>query len=171
MTEFRFEEIVMDMSERPDQAYTKQVENRTEYTEGRSTSFEEEWEALKTTHQVIPSYVPDPINAVRNEGGDLLQYSMEWMDFDSRIEYALEDGFDEDTVLNAYAELEEVISVMHQHPDLVPHGDLIGNTFIVDGSPVLIDPRGIPQDEEEHREWEEEDAWQFQWLKENGLDI
>lgn len=168
MTEFHFEEIV-PMGDRPDQVYTKNVEERTNYSERRDTSFGEEWEALKRTHQVLPDYVPRPISAVWNEDDELQQYSMQFYDFDSRIEYALEDGFEEGVVENAYAELEEVVSMMHDHPDLVPHGDLIGNTFIVDGSPVLIDPRGIPQDDEEEEDWMGEDIWQLDWLKENGL--
>ena len=168
MTEFHFEEIV-PMDQRPDEAYTKNVEDRTTYSERRNTSFGEEWEALKRTHQVLPDYVPQPISAVWNEDDELQQYSMQQYDFDSRIEYALEDGFDPAMVEDAYAELEEVIAIIHDHDDLVPHGDLIGNTFIADGSPVLIDPRGIPQDDEEAEEWMEEDIWQLNWLKENGL--
>lgn len=163
-----FEEIV-EMDERPGEAYTKHVEDRTEYTGARNTDFKEEWEALKRTHQVLPDYVPQPVSATWNKEGDLQQYTMEEYDFDSRIEYALDNGFDSNTVRDAYSELEEVISVLHEHSNLVPHGDLIGNTFIVDGSPVLIDPKGIPQDQDEELEWMKEDQWQFKWLKDNGL--
>lgn len=168
MTEFYFEEIA-PMADRPDEVYTKEIEGRTEYTTDRATPFSEEWQALKNNYEVLPDHFPQPVNAVWNENDELLQYSMEELDFDARIEYAFDDGMDPATVENAYAALEEVVSVMHEHPELAPHGDLIGNTFIVDDTPVLIDPRGVPESQEEEQEWMQEDIWQLNWLRDNGL--
>ena len=167
MSDFCFDITLEDGG--PEDTYRKQREDKIEYTDGRNTDFREELEALRRTHQVLPDYVPKPVSATRNEDQELQEYTVEQYDFDSRIEYALEDGFDQNTVESAFAELEEVISVMHHHPDLVPHGELIGNTFIDDGSPVLVNFRGIPQNEAEQQSWEEQDLHQFQWLKENGL--
>lgn len=74
--------------------YVKTAEDRTDFTMGRDTCFGEELEALKKYNECssVSEYFPDPLEAYRN-GGDLVAYRMSCVDTDTRIEYALDDGY------------------------------------------------------------------------------
>ena len=170
MSEFYFIENLTDEEIHDGEVYVKSARERTEFTEGRDTGIEEELNALMLYNQNpdIAEYFPEPQQAIRDKDEELIAYTMEVVDTDTRIEYSVDDN-PRALVENAFSELEGVIETIHDDPKLPPHGDLIGNTFFDYGSPVIIDPRGIPESNTEEAEWQREDDWQIDWLRDSAL--
>ncbi|WP_414838351.1 hypothetical protein ACK3SF_03015 [Candidatus Nanosalina sp. VS9-1] len=158
-----FQNIVFYTEEVPEDYFLKRRDERTEFTSRRNTDFSEELEALRNNYEVLPDYFPEPYFAVEDETG-LAAVGMERLDLDANLEYATMDGYAFEEAEAAFNEALEVVSELHQRPELEPHGDLIGNVFISDGSPVFIDPMGIPESKEEEQEWVMDDWWQMDWI-------
>jgi len=170
MSEFYFIENLKDEDIRDGEVYVKTAKERTELTEGRKTSIEEELDALMMYNQKpeVAEYFPEPQQAIRNKDDELIAYTMEVVNTDTRIEYALDDN-PRTLVEHAFSELGDVVTKIHEDPELPPHADLIGNTFFDYGSPVIIDPRGVPESKTEEAEWKGEDDWQLDWLRNSAL--
>lgn len=162
-----FENIRFYSTEVSDDYILKTREERTEFTDGRSTPFEEELEALRNSYDQLPDHFPEPYFSIEDEQG-LAAVGMERLNFETRLEYATMDGYTSEEAMNIYDQALDIVEELHSNPDLNPHGDLIGNVLIVDDSPVLIDPKGIPESTEEEQEWVMDDWWQMSWIK-DGL--
>lgn len=149
------------------QIWFKDSDDRTQFSDGRETSIEEEWTALNQLYGGFPNYFPEPYTPVEN-GEGLDGYEMEYLELETKLEYADADGYSEETISGFVEELENIIYSINQRPDLPPHGDLIGNVWITsDNSLKLIDPRGIPRDEIEKTSWIYDDQWQIEWIRES----
>mgnify|MGYP006266321183 CR=1 FL=1 len=170
MSEFYFVEDLTEEEFHGGEVYVKTAGNNTEFAEDKSPGTEEELRALMMYNQNpdIAEYFPEPLQAIRNKDEDLIAYTMEIVDTDTRIEYALDDN-PRALVENAVSELEDVVHTIHEDPELPAHGQLVGNTYFEYGSPAIINPRGIPNSRMESIDWEEKDKWQLEWLKENAL--
>jgi serine/threonine-protein kinase RIO1 len=158
-----FENITFHTGEVPDDHFLKRGDERTELTYRRNTDLTEEHEALKKNYEAFPEYFPEPYFAIEDETG-LAAVGMERLDLETNLEYATMEGYTTEEAEAIYSEALEVVSQLHQRPDLEPHGDLIGNVFIADGSPVFIDPMGIPESREEEKQWVMDDEWQMDWI-------
>jgi len=170
MSEFYFIEDLTEEDIHSGEVYVKSAKDRTQLTGGRKTSIEEELDALMMYNQnpEVAEYFPEPQQAIRNKDEDLIAYTMEVVNTDTRIEYSL-DNNPRALVENAFSKLEDVITTIHKDSELPPHGDLIGNTFFEYGTPTIIDPRGIPDSKTEEAEWERDDEWQLDWLRDSAL--
>lgn len=160
------EDINFYTDETPEEYFLKTREERTDFTEGRRTDFEEELQALRNSYEALPGYFPEPYFAVEDSEG-LAAIGMEQLELDTKLEYATMEGYTQEEASGIYDEAVEVVETLHENPDLTPHGDLIGNVWISDERPVFVDPRGIPESFEEEQEWIQDDKWQMEWIKDS----
>lgn len=160
------ENVEFYTDEMPEEYFLKNREERTDFSEGRSTDFSEELEALRNNHEALPEYFPEPYFAIHDSEG-LAAIGMEPLDLETKLEYATMEGYSRQEAEEIYNEAVEVVSQLHQSPELEPHGDLIGNVWISEDRPVFIDPRGVPESTEEEQEWVMDDWWQLEWIKDS----